>query len=158
MDEAGWARALDALRRAPPEGAARLAALCAPLGPGARAALLSLRLDRATRERALKLIGWLGRPERAAARLLGDLGPEDARALIEMAGAGARERAHLERLIETDACVRVAQLKVDGRDMRALGLSGPAVGRALTRLLDEVIDGALPNERPALLSRIRTLL
>ena len=35
-----------------------------------------------------------------------------------------------------------------------LGLSGPAVGRTLAALLDQVVDGELPNERTALLKWI----
>jgi tRNA nucleotidyltransferase (CCA-adding enzyme) len=67
------------------------------------------------------------------------------------------DNARLEALIASDACVSLRQLAVNGRDLQALGLNGAAVGAALERLLDEVIAGA-PNERGALLSRIRTLL
>jgi len=65
--------------------------------------------------------------------------------------------AALEALIASGACVTVGQLAVDGRDLVQMGLSGPRVGEMLQRLLDEVIAGA-PNDRAALLSRIRTLL
>jgi tRNA nucleotidyltransferase (CCA-adding enzyme) len=53
--------------------------------------------------------------------------------------------------------VSVRQLAVNGRDLTALGVTGPAVGRALEGLLTEVIAG-LPNEREALLQKIRTFL
>ena len=144
-----WARALRFLERAPVEPAARLAALFSPLGKDAEGALWSLRLPEKEIARAMRLIEWLGRPEVSPARALGALGPEDARSLLQMRGG---DGAALEHLIETDACVTVAQLAVNGRDLTALGIKGPAVGRTLERLLTEVIDGA-PNDRAALLSR-----
>jgi tRNA nucleotidyltransferase (CCA-adding enzyme) len=148
--EEDWARALERLSRAPVDPAARLAALISPMGPGAEGALWSLRLPGKVIERALRLISWLEKPKISPALALGALGPEDARALYQMAGA---EGAALERLIQTNACVTIRQLAVDGRDLMQLGLTGPAVGQALQKLLDEVIAGA-PNERAALLSRI----
>lgn len=51
-----------------------------------------------------------------------------------------------------DACFTVRQLAVSGDDLTGLGLSGPAVGEALRRLLRLVQGGALPNERAALLA------
>ena len=92
------------------------------------------------------------------ARVLGDLGPSDARALLAIENVPPEARAQLERLIETNACVHISQLAVNGRDMTAMGLAGRDVGEALRRLLDEVMGGATPNERTALLRRIRTLL
>ena len=154
-DAAGYARALSMLSRAPFDAAARLAALFSPLGGGAAAALQSLRLPGRVVARALHLIEWLNAPEADPARALGALGEGDARALFQMRGGSGG--AVLEGLIASGACVTVGQLAVDGRDLMKLGLSGPAVGAVLQKLLDEVIAGA-PNDREALLSRIRTLL
>lgn len=154
VGEDAWRDSLAKLSRAPADSASRLAALLRPLGPGAQGVLTSLRLPAKTTARALRLIDWLNNPEPSAARALGALGPEDARALFLMNGA---DGAELERLIQTDACVTIRQLAVDGNDLTVLGLSGPAVGAALQKLLDGVLAGA-PNERGALLSRIRTLL
>ena len=61
----------------------------------------------------------------------------------------------LDRLLEEDACFSLKQLAVKGGDLLALGLSGPAVGRALEALLDKVTDGELPNERETLLAYLR---
>ena len=144
-----WVRSLLIMERAPIEPAARLAALFSPLGRDAEEALWSLRLPAKEVARAMRLIEWLGRPEVSPARALGALGPVDARSLLQMRGG---DGAALEHLIETDACVTLSQLAVNGRDLTALGISGPAVGRTLERLLAEVIDGA-PNDREALLSR-----
>ena len=46
-----------------------------------------------------------------------------------------------------------ADLAVDGRDLIELGYrEGPAIGAALARLLDEVIDDPAANEREHLLA------
>ena len=47
------------------------------------------------------------------------------------------------------------QLAVTGRDLMALGLKGPSIGEALARLLEQVIEEKLPNEREALLAYIK---
>ncbi|HIX89886.1 MAG TPA: HD domain-containing protein [Candidatus Agathobaculum pullicola] len=51
-----------------------------------------------------------------------------------------------------DACLSLRQLAVNGNDMTALGLRGPAVGAMLHSLLDAVVDGTLDNTRQALLA------
>ena len=49
-------------------------------------------------------------------------------------------------------CYQVKDLCITGSDLTAAGLpEGPAVGKALSRLCDQVIEGSLPNERQALL-------
>ena len=39
----------------------------------------------------------------------------------------------------------------------ALGFSGPAIGRALNALLEQVLDEKIPNQREALLSAVKKL-
>ena len=63
----------------------------------------------------------------------------------------AKGEAILNRLLAEDACFSLRQLAVNGNDLKALGLRGPAVGRTLETLLNRVVDGELPNERAALL-------
>ena len=48
-------------------------------------------------------------------------------------------------------------LAANGRDMTALGLTGPAVGKMLRRLLSEVMSGKLENDRETLLRRAQQL-
>ena len=67
-----------------------------------------------------------------------------------------RGEAIMEELLEKDACFSLKQLAVNGQDMMALGLQGPAIGKMLQTLLDAVIDGAVENERNALLSLAQT--
>ena len=61
----------------------------------------------------------------------------------------------LNHVLAQDACLSLRQLAVDGNDMTALGLHGPAVGEMLHALLDAVVDGALDNTRSALLADAR---
>ena len=67
-----------------------------------------------------------------------------------------RGEAIMEELLEKDACFSLKQLAVNGQDMMALGLQGPAIGKMLQALLDAVIDGAVENDRDALLSLAQT--
>ena len=56
-------------------------------------------------------------------------------------------------LLAREACFSLRDLAVNGRDLLALGCApGPALGQALNRLLDAVTDGAVPNEKNALLA------
>ena len=61
----------------------------------------------------------------------------------------------LDQLLVEGACVSLRQLAVNGRDLLAMGLSGPAVGQTLRELLNAVLDDSLPNERHALLAAVR---
>ena len=61
----------------------------------------------------------------------------------------------MDRLLAGDACFSLKQLAVNGRDLLALGLSGPAVGKALEDLLEKAVDGVLPNDRETLLEHVR---
>ena len=61
-------------------------------------------------------------------------------------------RGLIRQIGEEDACLSLKDLAVNGRDLLALGLEGRAVGRCLNRLLDLVLDEAVPNERAALLA------
>ena len=54
-------------------------------------------------------------------------------------------------------CYTIRQLAVNGGDLMHAGMpAGPAVGETLNTLLQEVMDGHLPNEREALLYTVRT--
>lgn len=137
--------------------------------------LRRLRVDNATRETVVRLVKWhdrnIPRTDQGLRRALRDLGETDLRRLLAVKRADNLAQAHqdllgeidraesiLDRLLAEGACVSLRQLAVDGRDLTALGLRGPAVGQVLTALLDAVVDGETPNERTALLERARTLL
>ena len=71
----------------------------------------------------------------------------------EQAGAFAALRAEAERLTVENACCRVSQLAVNGRDLMAAGVRpGPGLRQVLNALLEAVITGQTPNEKDALLA------
>ena len=126
------------------------------------------------RETVVRLVEWhdrdIPRTDRSIRRALRILGEKDLRRLIlvkrgdNFGQAPAywdrqkeldRAEKILDKLLAEDACFSLKQLAVNGRDLLALGLSGPAVGAALEELLEKVMDGALPNEREALLEALR---
>lgn len=63
--------------------------------------------------------------------------------------------AAARRLVEEDNCFSLKDLAVNGRDMLALGLSGRDIGLTLDRLLELVMDNALPNDRLTLLRFVK---
>ena len=136
--------------------------------------LRRLRAETALRETAVTLVAWhdrnIPRTRPAIARALRELGERDLRRLMALKRADnlaqapayramqeeiGKAEAILDQLLAEGACVSLGQLGVTGRDLLALGLSGPAVGQALRALLDAVMDGDLPNERQALLAAVR---
>ena len=71
----------------------------------------------------------------------------------EQAGAFAALRAEAERLTAENACCRVSQQAVNGRDLMAAGVRpGPGLRQVLNALLEAVITGQTPNEKDALLA------
>ena len=64
----------------------------------------------------------------------------------------------LDRTIREDLCCSFSAMAVNGNDLIELGIApGKLVGRIKKQLLDEIMDGALPNEREALLRRAKEL-
>ena len=58
----------------------------------------------------------------------------------------------MEDILQADRCFSLRQLALSGRDLTAMGITGPAVGRTLNALLDKVVEEEVPNE-PAVLLR-----
>ncbi len=126
------------------------------------------------RETVVRLVEWhdkdIPRTDKSIRRALRILGEEDLRRLILVKRADNLGQAPefwerqreldkaekiLDKLLAEDACFSLKQLAVKGGDLLALGFSGPAVGAALEELLEKVMDGALPNERGALLAALQ---
>ncbi|MBR6793733.1 MAG: CCA tRNA nucleotidyltransferase [Clostridia bacterium] len=149
------ARALSVLKKLPQEPALRLAALLSSEDGGV---LNRLKVSNAFREEVLLLLRERDAfcpPERIAVRRrMSALG---AMPFITLCRYQRAEDCLLiaERLLEEGACLSVQQLAVTGRDLMALGLKGPSIGEALARLLEQVIEEKLPNEREALLAYIK---
>lgn len=59
---------------------------------------------------------------------------------------------------DKNACFSVAELKVSGSDIAALGIRGKAIGETLVRLLEAVADGSVQNEKEPLLGFCREKL
>ena len=137
----------------------------------------ALRCDRETRERVIRLVRHHDIPMRTDSgavnldrtfllRRLNRFGEKDLRALFLIHCAdrtatgyssGEREQQRLaERMGALDAllaeqpCFTLKDLAVNGNDLKALGLRGPALGDALQQLLEAVMDGRVPNEKVAL--------
>ena len=137
------------------------------------AILRRLRYDNAGRERVTELVRRHGiriePDERSVLRCLRRWGPEFFFQLLALKRAdtlahapGPKLTERMERyaalealaraLLARDACFSLKDLAVNGRDLLAAGYApGPAVGQALDALLTAVTDGAVPNERDALL-------
>lgn len=104
--------------------------------------------------------------------LLMTLGPEQAEQLLLLLEAdmlalrpassekGIQEeyrqyREELQRLLDENVCYSLSQLAVNGQDMAKAGLRGPQIGQALNRLLLQVVQNELPNERDALMKAVQ---
>ena len=161
-------RILDALEPGMEHVPVRLAALLCPLGEaGARAALRRLKCSNALTGTVATLVreAAAGMPGAAltltAKRFLSryDLATiTDLTALCsarhpEQAEAFAALQQEAARLVETNACCRISQLAVNGRDLMDAGVRpGPGLRRVLDALLEQVLTGQLPNEKAALLA------
>lgn len=146
---------------------ARLAALLWPLGEaGARKALRKLKCSNALTDEVTALEREApGTPgsemQLTAKRLLGRYELPTIQRLTalcsarhpEQTGALAALRAEAEQLTAENACCRVSQLAVNGRDLMAAGVRpGPGLRQVLNALLEAVITGQTPNEKDALLA------
>lgn len=139
----------------------------------AGAALKRLRYDRRTTEAVIELISLHGTvlhgTEKYAKRKLNRLGGERLLQLIALERADVSAQAEhvraerienldafrvlVKRLLEEKACFSRGDLAVRGSDLLALGIAnGPAVGRVLGELLEQVIGGTLENDRALLLA------
>lgn len=148
------------------------AALAAPV-------LDRLRFDGESRRKILELIRFHDTPPeptpRSVRRWLARLGPEQLARLLEVTRADGTAHADwavaprleqldaaealLEQTLAEGACFTLRDLALGGNELLALGVpEGKQVGRLLRALLDEVVDGRLPNERQALLAGAQELL
>ena len=129
-----------------------------------------LRFDNRSRKLILTLVerhdSELAMSGRSVRRNLHRYGEEALRLLLQVKRADNlaqapefRDRQELlsqwEQLLNmellSESCFSLKQLCVKGDDLMKLGITGKAVGQGLERLLELVIDEALPNERSALL-------
>ena len=62
----------------------------------------------------------------------------------------------MEQLLAEKACFSRKDLAVNGKDLTAMRYQGKMVGDILEALLEQVVDGELPNEREILLKTVET--
>ena len=136
-----------------------------------------LRMDKKSAQRIVTLVRWhdrdIPRTKKAVARAARQLGEDTLRQLLAVKRADNRAQsplcrgraadidraeAILDDLLARQSCFSLRELAVRGNDLTALGLRGPAVGETLQKLLDAVLDGSVPNERPALLALAQKLI
>jgi tRNA nucleotidyltransferase (CCA-adding enzyme) len=63
----------------------------------------------------------------------------------------------IAQILAEESCLSLKDLNVNGHDLMALGITGPAIGRTLNALLDAVLEEQLPNEKEALLQAAKTM-
>ena len=137
-----------------------------------------LRFDNATVESVTRLVEYHDREipaePRSVKRLMQKLSDENIFRLMEvrrcdrLAHASAfsepsptlKEIPLLVRAIrEANECLSLKTLAVKGNDLMSLGVpAGKTMGALLAELLEDVIDGRLPNERDALLTAAKEKL
>ena len=136
--------------------------------------LRRLKCSNDFRETVVRLVDWHDREiqptEQAVGRALRRLGETDLRRLLAIKRADNRGQApefwdyqteigELERILDeilaSQACFSLKQLAVNGNDLVAMGYRRAAIGALLEQLLEQVVDGELPNEREALLGWVK---
>ena len=129
-----------------------------------------LKAPNALREQVVALIGHhmtrLEEDEKLLKRRIRSLGWETLEKLLCLQeadmgskGTGNREemeqfpriRELLDAIRQQEACLSLRDLKINGNDLIALGLRGREIGTTLEHLLDQVLEGTLPNQHEALL-------
>jgi tRNA nucleotidyltransferase (CCA-adding enzyme) len=132
--------------------------------------LRRLKCANGFRETVVRLVEWhdkdIPRTEKSVRRALMNLGEEDLRRLIAVKRADNLAQAAefqgtqleldkfeaiMEGVLTEKACFSRKDLAVNGKDLTDMGLRGPAVGEILQALLEQVVDGELPNDRSDLL-------
>lgn len=113
--------------------------------------------------------------DRSIRKWLGRLGPETFFQLLEVKRADGMGQAYelvkdrlaeleeiktkAEEIVAQGQCFSLKDLAVNGQDVIAAGVApGPEVGRALSKLLERVLSGEVPNERKILLDLIGTAI
>ena len=133
-------------------------------------ALLRLKAPTALRQQVVLLIEkhmTLLVPERKSVRRwLSRLGAATMEQLLtlqeaDMGGKGtgipgelvqfSQIRSLMAEIEAENACLAIRDLAVNGHDLMALGYTGKEIGQALQKLLDQVLDEKIPNEKNALL-------
>ena len=163
LSDADWeagAAALPGLQ----DPAAAFAAFLAPLGKDAADALCRrLKTDNAFRERVRFLCANAPAAFRTpgqARRFKGGCGADLFGLLLSFSKARFGTEDPVARAVaeEKEAYpTRISDLKINGRDLEALGVKGREVGELLQKLLEDASEGRVKNEKEALLERAKAM-
>lgn len=161
-----WEKTLDAVTRAPADITLRWAALLSPLGENtARLTLENLKASKALTEDASVLVRHHDAKldVQKVKPMLRLIGPDMFRKLVLLQKATGQLSdpevliLEAERILEKGECYQLSMLAINGNDLKAMGFSGQMIGKTLNALLDQVIQGRLPNEKNALMTFCRRL-
>ena len=142
----------------------------------AQSVMKALRFDNATADAVVQLVAQHHRPlstdAPAVKRLMQKMTDENILRLLELqrcdrlACAPQHRQADpvweeipavMQRIRAEKACLSLKDLAVKGQDLMSLGIpAGKLLGELLGFLLDQVVDGKLPNEKAALLEAVET--
>ena len=76
-----------------------------------------------------------------------------------MSIAFAKAEKLMDEQLNAEPVFGVKDLAINGRDLIDAGVSqGPEIGRVLDALLEAIVDGDVPNEREALITRAQQLI
>jgi tRNA nucleotidyltransferase (CCA-adding enzyme) len=104
--------------------------------------------------------------------MLCEAGIEDCKAFMKIRKADCLAKANphshdeklrnmqgfLDAIEKNSECYSLAQLNIDGNDLKALGFKGKRMSVVLRALLMEVIEEEIPNENEALRQRASEML
>lgn len=62
-----------------------------------------------------------------------------------------------EKLIAENCCMSLAQLEINGDDLKSIGLKGCEIGKCLNSLLDKVMDGEIENNHDKLIEYVKEM-
>ena len=139
--------------------------------------LTRLKVDTETRETVVLLVKAHDVPLdpvlKNVRRRLAQYGEERVRLLLEIKRADisahslksayrlaelSRFEVLLNKTIEEQLCFSYASMEVNGKDLMEIGIpAGTRLGSIKKQLLNEIIDGVIPNEKTALLQRARDI-
>lgn len=88
-----------------------------------------------------------------------DITAQNPKFLGEGMAAIAAGRATLDEIIAEDSCLKLRDLKINGNDIKTLGIEpSPLTGELLNRLFGEVLSDKIKNDRQALMARAAELI
>ena len=174
VDNGRWELAARRIKCSPNDRLIRLALLLCEASAPAGSILRALKTDRHTFSTANFLVSHHKDIPAAdmpsAKRLLRDSGKERAFLLADMIGSIAladgdakrvsevqKMRSLLNEIISSGQCYSADTLAFDGKDAAEAGFTGKGIGKIIAYLLDEVIDGKLPNEHEVLYAAAQSL-